>query len=67
MSPRQAQQAVILVVLAAFMVGLLIAGKGPIGPLIGLAACAVAAVGTLRYYRRGGLPLDRGGRPFWRR
>ena len=67
MSPRQVQQTAILVFLAAFFVGLLIAGKGPVLPIIGLVACIACAFCTLRYSRRGGLPLDRGGKPFWRR
>jgi hypothetical protein len=67
MSPRQYQQAGLLAVCAVFFVALIITGKGVVLPVVGLVACAVTATGTVRYYRRGGKPLDRGGRPFWRR
>jgi len=67
MSPRQVQQVTVLVISAAICLWALVTGRGVVVPVVGLVACVFAALWTLRYYRRGGLPLDRGGKLFWRR
>jgi hypothetical protein len=66
-SPRQGQQLAILSVAAVLFIAMLISGPDALLGGIGLIACLVASVATIRYYRKGGLPLDRGGKPFWRR
>ncbi len=66
-SPRQWKQLVFFTVFALLFVALIAAGYDVALNSVLLAVLLCGAASLIRYYRRGGKPLDRGGEPFWRR
>jgi hypothetical protein len=55
----------LIVVMAIFFIAQILDGNRVAVGVVGLVGCVVAAVSLLRFYLKGGKPLDRGGRPFW--
>ena len=64
-SPRQQYQAAFILVWAIFFIAQIVDGNRVAVGVVGLVACVAAAVSLLRFYLKGGKPLDRGGNPFW--
>jgi hypothetical protein len=64
-SPRQQSQAAFIVIGAAISIDRLVEGQQVALGAFGLVACVVLVIMIIRFYARGGRPLDRGGKPFW--
>jgi hypothetical protein len=64
-SPRQQSQAAFILIGAAISIDRLLVGQQVALGVFGLVVCVVLVIIIVRFYARGGKPLDRGGKPFW--
>jgi hypothetical protein len=67
MSPRQWQQVALLTFLVGVSIAEIALGDHVVVASLCLLLFVFSGASLLRYYRRGGKPLDRGGQPFWHR